>query len=477
MSNLARRGVAVVFLANIINMAFGVITSFILPKYLSIESYGYYKVFTLYVSYLGFVHLGFIDGIYLKYGGLELSKINSNELQNESTTIRNAQLFLTAVALLGAVWWKNPIAIILSLSFVPVNMVSFYKNLFQATGHFKSYGIILSVLPMIVFIINMFLLLIIKTDNYIYYILTVFFSNLLLYIILEHRSVKLFNRIKAFTFNRYLFSENIKSGFSLMVGNFASLMITSIDRWCIQVWMTISAFAFYSFAVSVENLFNICVSAITITLYNYLCKERTVAKIIRLKSTCVIIGIYLIAIAFPVKAAISVWLQKYTASISSLFLLICAHLYYFVIKSIYVNLYKARGHQKYYLFQMLLVLAIVAISDIFVYFFISKTIEAFAWASLFSALVWFFICYVEFKDIRGEWNEILLMLLCSILYISCGLLIESATVGCFCYLIIATGLVLCLGRRQLIDTIDICIGRFSLRCFLTKKITNNKNNL
>ena len=63
-----KKGITIVFVANIINMFFSVITSFILPKYLSIESYGYYKVFQLYVNYLGIAHLGYIDGIYLKYG-------------------------------------------------------------------------------------------------------------------------------------------------------------------------------------------------------------------------------------------------------------------------------------------------------------------------------------------------------------------------------------------------------------------------
>lgn len=35
-----KKGITIVFVANIINMFFSVITSFILPKYLSIESYG-----------------------------------------------------------------------------------------------------------------------------------------------------------------------------------------------------------------------------------------------------------------------------------------------------------------------------------------------------------------------------------------------------------------------------------------------------
>lgn len=56
------------------------VTSFFLPRYLSIESYGYYKVFQLYVNYLGIAHLGFVDGIYLKYGGREIRDIDADEL-------------------------------------------------------------------------------------------------------------------------------------------------------------------------------------------------------------------------------------------------------------------------------------------------------------------------------------------------------------------------------------------------------------
>lgn len=180
-----KKGITIVFVANIINMFFSVITSFILPKYLSIESYGYYKVFQLYVNYLGIAHLGYIDGIYLKYGGKDLNSIDLDELQQSKSTIRNMQILMSIIALIIAIIMKNNIAIILALSCVPINMVSFYKNLYQATGEFKNYSIVLSFLPMMMFVCNIILIFVAKTDNFIIYILVVFFSNLILYFVLE----------------------------------------------------------------------------------------------------------------------------------------------------------------------------------------------------------------------------------------------------------------------------------------------------
>ena len=39
------------------------------PEIEKIESYSYIKTYALYISYAGFFHLGYNDGMYLKYGG------------------------------------------------------------------------------------------------------------------------------------------------------------------------------------------------------------------------------------------------------------------------------------------------------------------------------------------------------------------------------------------------------------------------
>lgn len=450
-----KKGITIIFLANIINMLFSVITSFILPKYLSVESYGYYKVFQLYINYLGITHLGFVDGIYLRYGGKDIRLINKSDILDTTATLRNMQLIISIVGIIISFILQNPIVFFLALSCVPINMISYYKSLYQATGEFRDYGIVLTILPIFIFAGNFILLFCFRTDNYILYIIITFVSNLFLYFFLEYKNSILFGKIRMFVFRRNILKENIISGITLTIGNFASILLTSIDRWFIQAWMTISDFSYYSFAVSVENLFNVCVSSITTTLYNYLCKVTDKLKIVRLKAYCIFIGVYLVTVAFPVKYIIQVWLDKYMYSIDCLFILICAHSFYFVIKAIYINLYKARGQQKHYFYQMLIVLVIAVITNIVAYIFISQTKEAFAWATLLTAIIWYFICYVEFKDIRGKWRETVFLLICSIIYLICGLRFNNVFVGCIAYICSISIIAYLLCRNNYIDFIEV----------------------
>ena len=461
-----KKGIMIVFISNIVNLVFSVISSFILPRYLSVESYGFYKIYQLYVGYLGIMHFGYVDGIYLKYGGKNLIQIDSKEIIRSSATLRSSQFILAVVALSYAIYFHSIIGFMLAISFVPVNMISFYKNLYQATGEFKDYGSILVIAPVFVFLADVVLLFFIKTDNYIAYILVVILSNLLLYIILEYKSKRLFGKVKILAFDIRQIKENVTSGITLTIGNFASIMITSIDRWCIQAWMQIQDFSYYSFAVSVENLFNVCVSSVTTTLYNYLCKLKEIGKIIEIKSFCTIIGIYLVSIAFPVKFIIQVWLTKYIESIECMFILICAHSFYFVTKAIYVNLYKARGQQRHYLYQMLLVLIIAVVTNIIAFQCISKTKESFAYASLGTAIIWYLICYFEVKEIQGNIRETILILLSSCIFLFTGIKVHRAIAG-FAFYIVAVTLLMLYFEKD----IFICFIKKGITFIIYRKIT------
>lgn len=81
MSTSLKKGLFYVLLANIINLGFNLITNFVLPKKLSVDSYAIIKTFQLYVSYVGLFHFGFVDGMYLKYGGKSVREISHKDLQ------------------------------------------------------------------------------------------------------------------------------------------------------------------------------------------------------------------------------------------------------------------------------------------------------------------------------------------------------------------------------------------------------------
>lgn len=87
MDKKLQKGIVAVLIANLVNVAFSLATNFLLPKYLSIESYAGIKEFQLYVSYVGLFHLGFVDGIYLKYGGKTLGKDVDKEFSTDLSTM------------------------------------------------------------------------------------------------------------------------------------------------------------------------------------------------------------------------------------------------------------------------------------------------------------------------------------------------------------------------------------------------------
>lgn len=66
--------------SNIIAFLISALVTFIVPKVLGVENYSYFQLYLFYVSYTGFLHFGWADGIYLRYGGKyyeELDRKNS----------------------------------------------------------------------------------------------------------------------------------------------------------------------------------------------------------------------------------------------------------------------------------------------------------------------------------------------------------------------------------------------------------------
>lgn len=55
---------------------FNALLVFLIPRLLSIEEYGYWRLFLLYAGYVGFLHLGFADGALLRWAGRTLEAIH-----------------------------------------------------------------------------------------------------------------------------------------------------------------------------------------------------------------------------------------------------------------------------------------------------------------------------------------------------------------------------------------------------------------
>ena len=354
MDSKLKKGIMAILIANLINVVFNLGTNFLLPKYLTIESYSNIKTFQLYISYIGLLHFGYVDGMYLKYGGKKLKKRIDEEQTKNLSTMRLFQIVVTFFFVIIAILAKNLLLIAFSLSILPQNLINYYKLLYQATGEFGLYGRIMNVSTISTFVMNLLLLLLIGTDNYLVYIVAYVSIYYLLWIAMEISFKSRHIKTKGKIFDIYELIHNIKSGFLLTLGNFASILITSMDRWFVKVLMSTYAFAQYSFAVSVETFLNMAITPISTTLYSFFCRKKDKDQHKNVFRYIVVFATILPAAGFPIKFILECFLNSYIDSARVIFWLFAAQIFYIVIKCIYVNLYKVQKKQHIYFIKLTL---------------------------------------------------------------------------------------------------------------------------
>ena len=71
-----------VLVSNLYNLVFGIILGFIIPKILGPHSFGFWSLFSLYLSYAGVLIFGLADGIYLNYGGFLYEKLEFEKIRS-----------------------------------------------------------------------------------------------------------------------------------------------------------------------------------------------------------------------------------------------------------------------------------------------------------------------------------------------------------------------------------------------------------
>ena len=306
-----KKGLLHIFGANIISLCISLLTSFILPKFLSIESYAQIKEYALYISYAGFFSLGYNDGMYLKYGGKELSKINTKDLANNFFNYTILELMMLALVLLSGVLLRSFIICAFAFGAFSNNMLGYLRSLFQSTGEFKAYGKTVNFEKIFIFLLNFVLLFVLKTDEAFFYILIQVAVGLVVTAILLFKLNKVKDILFSGKFSLKEYHENISAGFILMLGNFSSILFTGIDRWFVKGLMSTFYFAQYSFAVSVENIINTFLTPITISMYNYFCKRPNKEQIRKVKRYVLIWGFLIIGAAYPAKFILERYLNKY----------------------------------------------------------------------------------------------------------------------------------------------------------------------
>lgn len=453
-----KRGITIIFGANILNMIFQVLTNFLLPKYLGVDCYAEIKAFQLVVSYSGVLHLGYVDGMYLKYGGKKIDETNRMALKTDLITFLMFQFALLCGLLTIAGSLKDTTLMFEVLAVFPLNITSCIALLFQATGEFESYARITNFTTILMFAVNICLLLVRCYSNYNLYLISYVGIDYIIMILCAARLKKLSTfsmKFEAVRFSISCLFSNIKNGFFLMLGNFSSSILTGMDRWFIKFLMDNTAFAMYSFAVSMESLMSVAVTPVSTTLYNYLCVHEDTITLKKIKRKIILFATAIVSCAFPAKFVLETFLTKYIGAASVIFYLFSAQIFYIVVKCYYVNLYKAQKRQKIYFIKLVTVIVLGFLLNAGLYTVI-RAKEAFAIGTMFCGVVWYILSEMDFYLLRSTWKENAFLALTTASYLLLGVLTESL-VGFVLYVMLLTIYSLIFMKKDVCDCIQIVV--------------------
>ena len=416
-----RKGILQILSANILNLIFGVGTALILPKFLPVESYSQIKTYQLYISYTAIFHLGYNDGMILKYGGRRIETMNLRELQEDLSTVRNFQVVMTLLCMLTGFFLKDTALFFAACTILPINMITYFKNLYQAVGKFEKYSNILNWTTILTFLINILLVGIIRTDQFVFYLAGYVFLNAWIWIRLEVLFCKTLHlKFIGRKFSRVILKDNISNGFLLLTANLASILLTGIDRFFVKGFLSAADFAKYAFVASMENLLNVVVTPVSISLYNHFCVNHEKEDLENAQEMIICFGAVVVTGAFAVRFILETILQEYLDASKTLFLLFAAHLFMTIIKCLYVNLYKAKKQQKKYSEKLAIVLVMAVVLN-GICFMVNPVKESFAVGTLLTSVLWFLLCQYDFPEIRCSLRQYLFLISEMTVFLFCGL--------------------------------------------------------
>ncbi|WP_226528035.1 oligosaccharide flippase family protein [Metabacillus niabensis] len=310
-------------ISNLVSMFISTIVILIVPKFIGIEEYGYWQLYLFYSSYVGFLHLGWNDGVYLRYGGKEYKDLDKNLFFSQFWMLVILQVIvgitiLVIATLFAADLDKLFIFKMIAICTIIVNVRYMLIYILQGTNRIKEYAKITMIEKVLYCCLILLLLFLLGIRQYNLLVLADIIGKTasLLFTIYYCRDI-VFRRMSEFYFGIGEMWKNISVGIKLMFANIASILILGIVRFGIERTWDVSTFGKISLIISISNLIMIFINAVGIVMFPMLRRinEQELPRIytiLRAFLMSILLGILIIF--YPLKITLSIWLPQYVES-------------------------------------------------------------------------------------------------------------------------------------------------------------------
>ena len=309
--------------SNLIQLIISTLVILVLPRLIGVEEYGFWQLYLFYVSYVGFAHLGWIDGIYLKYGGKEYSELGISNFYSQFILYAIFQglislgLFIL-IPFISSGGDKNFIFLTLSITLFLTNLRFFIVYILQTTNRIKESSRVL-IFDRLIYICLLLSLLLFGQRNYQMMIWADIIGRLmsLMYGIYLCRSI-IWNKFSLFKLNVSEIFDNIKAGSNLMFSNIASMLIIGTVRMGIERTWDVATFGKVSLTLSISNLMMTFINAIGIVIFPMIkrMKEKHIPLIYKaLRDYLMVLMLGVMLLYYPLRFFLDGWLPAYNDSL------------------------------------------------------------------------------------------------------------------------------------------------------------------
>lgn len=417
-NNNFMKNMIMVLFSNGIILISNVLTALLLPKLMGTTNYGYYKIFTLYLSYTALLHLGFVDGILLKHAGMRYEDIDKHKFVFNTKFFLKMQvsisLFLVIIALVLCQNEYRIIMVLLGIDTFLINMSTYYQFLSQCTMRFKELAtrnILLSVFKILITIIMMvcYKFGLINLVRYYIYIICIILVDVVLVLkyIYTYRDITFGYNEKNSNYKKEIFAY-FKCGIVLTIAYQIANLVFTLDRQFVALLFDTNIYGVYSFSYTLIALVTTAVSSISIVLFPTL-KQKKQEVVIKQFSDSIAIVMMLTYLAhviyYPFTIFVQWYLPDYVGSLEIIKIILPGLAITSCITSIFFTYYKVLDKIKIYLMISVGVLLLSICANIIVYNQFGTT-ESISCVSILVLIIWYLLAEIYFiKKYNVKWKK------------------------------------------------------------------------
>lgn len=311
------------FSSNLLSLLVSMVVVLIVPKIIGINEFGYWQLYLFYVPFVGFLHFGWSDGVYLREGGKSYNELDKKQLHNQFIMLTLMQLFLALVIFfisfgLKINYYKRLIYIYIIITMFITNVRSFPIFVLQATNRMKEYAHI-TIIDRIIYLFIVLTSLQIGVRSFEILIVADILSRSISLMI----SIYYCNDITMLPLSYFKpsFSDaylSIRIGIKLMLAYIASALIIGVVRYGIERVWNVETFGKISLILSASNIMMPFINAFGLILFPILRKmnsEKITYIYSNIRDLIMVIFFGLLTLYYPIKTLLGLWLPNYSDSI------------------------------------------------------------------------------------------------------------------------------------------------------------------